>query len=264
MRSPSRRRRNGMFEYLGDTERGERGWTMVLDKGLGLNALEDLLAVGGSFIRLVKFGWGTSMLLDRDLLARKIEAIRARRLEVCPGGTFLELAYARGEVARFFSELRDLGFSSVEVSDGTVDISSRAKLDLIKRARDLGFNVLSEVGKKTLAEDMRLGFDERAQLVCRELAAGSEKVILEARESGSLGIFEPGGEVREELVTALADRLPVDRLLFEAPRKDQQVWLIRRFGPGVHLGNVPPDDVLSLETLRQGLRGDTLQDLLST
>lgn len=252
-----------MFEYLAADDGVDRGWTMVLDKGLGLHALDDLLAVAGSFIRIVKFGWGTSMVLDREVLVRKIGRIRDRGLEVSPGGTFLELAYARDEVARFFTELEELGFTSVEVSNGTVDIPLPAKLDLIKRARDRGFNVLSEVGKKTLAADLRMGFDERVTAVCRELQAGSEKVILEARESGSLGIFEPGGEVREDLVAALVGRLPVDRLLFEAPRKDQQVWLIRRFGPGVHLGNIQPDDVLSLETLRRGLWGDTLPDLLS-
>jgi phosphosulfolactate synthase (CoM biosynthesis protein A) len=249
-----------MFDCLGTFRRDLKGMTMVLDKGLGLHGLEDLLSVAGSYVQIVKFGWGTTKVIDRPLIGKKIELIRARGIHVCPGGTFLEIAVSRQAVGPFLAEAKSLGFSCIEVSNGMLDIPLPCKLDLIKQARDAGFTVVSEVGKKTAEEDSLLDAKARRLQVERELEAGSWKIILEARESGSLGIFDKGGKVRADFVDELVRDLDVEQIIFEAPLKEQQVWLMRRFGSGVHLGNVSPADALALETLRQGLRADTFKD----
>lgn len=250
-----------MFEYLESEARDLDTVTMVLDKGLGLHALQDLLAISAPYIQIIKFGWGTTSVIDADLIRKKIELIQARGIHACPGGTFCEIAYARNRVPEFFADLKALGFSCLEVSDGTVEMPPGAKLDLIRRARDEGFTVVSEIGRKTIEADDRLDVAARCREAEEEIEAGSWKVILEARESGSLGIFDAHGRVRESFVDDLTQRLDVTNVIFEAPRKHQQVWLIKRFGPGIHFGNIRPDDVVSLETLRRGLRADTFESV---
>lgn len=258
-----------MFDFLesgstrvgiGDGGAGHGGKTMVLDKGLGLSALDDLLQVASRYMAVIKLGWGTSVTYDEALLRDKLQRIRDAGVHVCPGGTLMELAYGKDAVEPCLRDLAALGFSAVEVSDGTVEMPLDAKLDLIRRAVDAGFVTLSEVGKKTSEEDQRMRLAERVEHIQRELEAGSWKVILEARESGSLGIFDARGEVKETFVDELVREVDIDKVLFEAPKKNQQLWLIRRFGPGVHLGNIAPEDVISVETLRRGLRADTAKD----
>ncbi|MFW6012244.1 MAG: phosphosulfolactate synthase [Gemmatimonadota bacterium] len=251
-----------MLENFREDERDGFGWTMVLDKGLGLNALDDLLVVAASYVQVIKFGWGTSGVLDPELVRTKTRRIRERGIHVCPGGTFLEIAYARDLVDEFLVDAQDLGFDSVEVSNGAVDMRHRAKLDLIGRAQSRGFVVFSEIGKKDPTKDRSMGIEERAEHAHRELEAGSEKVIMEARESGSLGIFDGSGSVRCDFLDSLVSLLDLQKILFEAPRKSQQVWLVKQFGAAVHLGNVAPGDAVALETLRRGLRADTLHDFL--
>lgn len=251
-----------MFDYIENGAGNHLGITMVLDKGMGLGALDDLLAVAGSFVQVVKFGWGTTVVYDPELVREKTRRIRQRGIEVCPGGTLFELAYARRAVDPFLDEVQALGFSAVEISDGTVEMPQESKLAVIRQVRERGLIAISEVGKKTLEEDSRLRPQDRIHAIRQELEAGSWKVILEARESGSLGIFDREGEVKESFVDELVAAVDPDQLIFEAPRKAQQVWLIRRFGSGVHLGNIPPEDLVSVETLRRGLRADTSLDLL--
>jgi phosphosulfolactate synthase len=173
---------------------------------------------------------------------------------VC-GGTLTELAIAQGRVEEMVGWLGELGLSHVEVSDGTITLDHDRKLELIERlARD--FTVFSEVGSK---DDERIMAPYRwVEQIGQELEAGAWKVIAEARESGSVGIYRHDGEVRQGLIDEIAHEIDPSRLVFEAPRKEQQVWFLKRFGPNVNLGNIPPADVLSLETLRLGLRSDTM------
>jgi len=235
------------------------GLTMVIDKGLGLRGLEDLLETAADGIDIIKLTFGTSAFYDRNLLSMKNAAIRGRGIEVMPGGTFLEVAIWQGVVGEYLDRARDLGFSAVEVSDGTVEVEPSVRRDVIRRARDLGFRVVTEVGKKDPLEAVPVAVQHA--LIAGDLDSGASHVIIEAREAGrGVGIFDRHGQTRFDEVEALVAGLPDPSVLvWEAPLKNQQQDLILRFGLNVNLGNIPPEDVLALEALRQGLRGDTLK-----
>ena len=230
----------------------EQGLTHVLDRGLSLAAVDGLAEVSGDYIDVVKLGWGTSLVTGN--LESKLERYRAHGLPVVFGGTLTELAIAQDRLDTLLSWMTGLGLEYVEISDGTITMHHEDKLELIERlARD--FTVLSEVGSK---DDTKIMAPYKwVELIKSELEAGAWKVITEARESGTSGIFRHDGEVRMGLIDEIVHAVPAEQLLFEAPQKDQQVWFIRRFGANVNLGNLHPDDVLSLETMRLGLRADT-------
>jgi phosphosulfolactate synthase len=230
----------------------EHGVTHVLDRGLSLAGVEGMVEVAGDAVDLVKLGWGTALATGN--LEAKLERYRAHGIPVVLGGTLTEIAIAQGRLDALLEWVRGLGIDHVEISDGTIDLDHGRKLALIERLAG-EFRVLSEVGSK---DDTRIMAPYRwVEQIRQELAAGAWKVIAEARESGTAGIYRPDGEVRMGLIDEIAHEIDPGRMLFEAPQKDQQVWFLRRFGPEVNLGNVPPDDVLSLETLRLGLRSDT-------
>lgn len=231
---------------------------MVLDKFLGVRAMEDWLAYASDFVDVVKFGWGTARVLPEAVLRDKLALLRNAGVKSCPGGTFMELAYLHRAVEPVLAEARELGFDCIEISDGTVDIPYADKLSLIRQARDMGFEVFSEVGKKSPFADQRLSFAERVEAVRRERDAGAAKVIIEAREAGTTGIFGSSGRVIPEYVENLVSHVGLDEIMFEAPQAKQQLWLIEHLGNDVNIGNVPPDGALNLETLRLGLRSDTL------
>lgn len=238
-----------------------RGITMVIDDGLGINQAQDLVAVGGPYIDLVKLGWGTSCFFPEELLREKIALYRDADCLVCPGGTLLEAAHDRGEIPAFFEAAARYGFNAIEVSNGIdTGIDAQVKRDLIKRSVDLGFRTLSEVGRKLPEEDRPLSSEDRIAEVQRDLEAGAFKVIMEARESGTVGIFAANGTVKSDLAYDLFLHLDPEDIIWEAPRKEQQVWLIRQLGEEVNIGNVAPGGLISLETLRHGLRGDTFRD----
>ena len=231
------------------------GLTHVIDKGLGPRAVEDLLETAGDYIDIVKLGWGTSWVTRN--LERKLAVLAGKPVVI--GGTFFEVVYVRDRLDDYKRWLSELGLTHVEISDGTVDIPRERKLELIADfARD--FTVLSEVGSK----DAEVVFAPYQWVgwIKEELEAGAWKVITEARESGTAGIFRPTGEMRTGLVDEIAHEVDVDDLIFEAPSKGSQAWFVKHFGPGVNLGNIPPDEVIPLETLRVGLRGDTLREIL--
>jgi phosphosulfolactate synthase len=230
----------------------EQGITHVLDRGLSVGEVEGLLEVAGASLDLVKLGWGTALVTGN--LERKLACYRASEIPVVLGGTLTELAIAQGRLERLVDWIRELGLAHIEISDGTITMPHEEKLGLIERfASD--FTVLSEVGSK---DDTRIMAPYRwVELIQKELEAGAWKVIAEARESGNVGIFRHDGEVRMGLIDEIAHAVTPDRILFEAPRKEQQVWFVRRFGPNVNLGNIVPEDVVSLETIRLGLRSDT-------
>jgi phosphosulfolactate synthase len=190
-------------------------------------------------------------------LKRKLEVLREKPVVI--GGTYFEAVYAKDRVDEYKSWLGELGLTHVEISDGTVEIPRERKLELIADfARD--FTVLSEVGSK----DSEVNYAPYlwVQWIKEELEAGAWKVITEAREGGTAGIFRPSGEMRTGLVDEIVHDIEVDDLVFEAPTKASQAWFVKHFGPGVNLGNIPPDEVIPLETLRLGLRGDTLKEVL--
>jgi phosphosulfolactate synthase len=211
------------------------------------------MEVTGGSVDLVKLGWGTALVTGN--LAAKLERYAAHGVPVVLGGTLCELAIRDGRVDAMVAWLHELGLRHVEVSDGTLALEPSHKQELIARlAKE--FTVLSEVGSKDAAEIMApYRWVEQIQ---GELEAGAWKVIAEARETGTAGIFRPDGEVRMGLIDEIAHAVDHERLLFEAPRKEQQVWFLKRFGREVNLGNIAPEDVLSLETLRLGLRSDTM------
>jgi phosphosulfolactate synthase len=231
------------------------GLTHVLDKGLGPRGWEDVLETGGDYISIVKLGWGTAYVTQN--LERKLDVLREKPVVI--GGTFFEVVYAKGKIDEYKSWLNSLGLTHVEISDGTVDIPRERKLELIADfARD--FTVLSEVGSKDSSVEYTAA--EWTQWLREELAAGAWKVITEAREGGTAGIFDSSGGMRTELIGEIALEVGPVNVIFEAPSKAAQAWFIKQFGPSVNLGNIAPEEVIPLETLRLGLRGDTLKEVL--
>jgi phosphosulfolactate synthase len=235
------------------TKPRQRGITHVLDAGLSVAQVDGLIEVAGGSVDLVKLGWGTALATGN--LDAKLARYREHGIPVVLGGTLTEIAIGQDRLEPLIEWLHDLGLEHLEISDGTITLEHERKLELIARlARD--FTVLSEVGSK---DDTRIMAPYRwVEQIQQELEAGAWKVIAEARESGTAGIFRADGEVRMGLIDEIAHAIDPDLILFEAPRKDQQVWFVRRFGPNVNIGNVAPADVLSLETIRLGLRSDTV------
>ena len=231
------------------------GLTHVIDKGLGPRAWEDVLETSGEYIDIVKLGWGTAYVTPN--LQRKLDVLKDKPVVI--GGTFFEVVYVKNKLDEYKQWLNELGLTHVEISDGTVDIPRERKLELIADfARD--FTVLSEVGSKD--SSVEYSADEWKRWLREELDAGAWKVITEAREGGTAGIFDSSGGMRTELIGDIAEAVGVDNVVFEAPTKAAQAWFVKRFGPTVNLGNIPPDEVIPLETLRLGLRGDMLKEVL--
>jgi phosphosulfolactate synthase len=230
----------------------QEGITHVLDRGLSVAQIDGLVEVAGEYVDFVKLGWGTAV-ATRNLEA-KLTRYRDHGIPVMLGGTLTELAIAQNRLDRLVAWLHELGLEHIEVSDGTINLEHDRKLELISRLAG-EFTVLSEVGSK---DDTRIMAPYRwVEQIESELEAGAWKVIAEARESGRVGIFRHDGEVRMGLIDEIIHAIEPQRILFEAPLKDQQVWFVRRLGPDVNLGNITPEDVLSLETVRVGLRSDT-------
>lgn len=234
------------------------GVTMVIDKGLGLESTRELLVLAGDYIDFIKLGFGTSAFYDAELLRAKIRLIRGHGVHVYPGGTFLEVAELQSATDAFLERAEALGFDYVEVSDGTLAIAPERRRRIIEAAIERGLGVVTEVGKKHPADRQPLEVQRRQ--IREDLEAGARFVIVEARESGvGVGIYGAGGEIDADALAALKTAAPPDRLVWEAPLKSQQEALIERFGPNVNLGNIHPQEVLALEALRVGLRGDTLR-----
>jgi phosphosulfolactate synthase len=231
------------------------GLTHVLDKGLGPRGWEDVLAMSGDYIDIVKLGWGTAYVTKS--LERKLDVLKEKRVVL--GGTFFEVVYVKNAFDDYKRWLQSLGITHVEISDGTVEIPRERKLELIADfARD--FTVLSEVGSK----DSEVVFApyEWVEWIKEEKDAGAWKVITEAREGGTAGIFRKDGDMRTGLIDEIAHEISLSDLIFEAPTKSSQAWFVKHFGPNVNLGNIPPEETIPLETLRLGLRGDTLKEVL--
>lgn len=241
----------------------DTGLTMVIDSGLGLAATKDVLSVSGRWIDHWKLSFGTSALMPERVLEKKLAVIRTAGLMVFPGGTLFESAVLNGYGDAYFEKAASLGFTAVEISEGTLDLPASRRMSSIQAAAAAGLTVISEVGKKDpLGQPTPRELAEQALM---DLEWGARWVVVEGRESGTgVGVFNNTGGVNTEAVEALAFHAgqALDRLVWEAPLKDQQVTFIQRFGPNVSLGNIDPTRVLALEALRANLRFETLQPLV--
>lgn len=233
--------------------------TMVIDKGLGPEYVEDFLRVNGDYFNFIKYGWGTSILYDDSIIKQKNELYDSYGIKSYTGGTLFELANSKNSVDEFFSEADRLGFTAVEISDGSTVIPADVRSEFIGMAKDLGFFTLSEIGKKNPEKDHEYSTGDRISLINADLDSGSDMVIIEGRESGkNIGIYDDKGNVRLDDLKEISGSVDGDRIMWEAPNKNQQIDLILNLGNDVNIGNVNTNDVISLETLRRGLRGDTL------
>jgi len=232
----------------------DQGLTHVIDTGLSTEEADGLMRTAAEHIDMVRLGFGSAYVTQG--LREKLERYRDHGVPVMVGGTLTELAWLQGRIDGLRKWLEELGIGDVEVSSGTVDMPAEQKAELIAAlAKD--FTVYAEVGEK----------DPRAllapyrwiELIQEALDAGATRVVCEGRASGDAGLYRPDGEARTGLIDEIAHAIDPGRLIFEAPRREQQVWLIGRFGPEVNLGNIRPDDAIPLETLRLGLRADTLK-----
>jgi phosphosulfolactate synthase len=235
----------------------EQGFTMVMDKGLSVREVEDFLEVGADYTDIVKLGWATSYVTGN--LQRKLDAYKAAGIPVYFGGTLFEAFIIRGQFDDYRRLLDQFGMEYAEVSDGSLELDHERKLEFI-RTLSKDVKVLSEVGSKD-AEKIIPPY-KWIQQMRTELEAGAIKVIGEAREAGNVGLFRSTGEVRSGLVEEILTQIPFEKILWEAPQKAQQVWFIKLLGANVNLGNIAPNEVISLETIRLGLRGDTFSHFL--
>lgn len=235
------------------------GLTMVIDKGMGAGYFKDWLETNGAYIDLIKIGFGTSVLYPTDVLREKIKVAKEHSICILPGGTFLELAVKQRVIDDFFSAVQRMGFTGLEVSDGTIELSRSERDALINRGKNSGFRVFTEYGKKEVGS--RIEQEHLAETIVMDISQGAELVTVEGRESGqNVGLFDASGNCDPEELQRLHEALPYkERLMWEAPLKSQQVSLIKTWGADIHLGNISPEDVLSVESLRRGLRSDTFR-----
>ena len=236
----------------------EHGLTMVMDKGLSIQEVTNFLSVAHPHVDIVKFGFGTSFVTPN--LKEKIDVYNSFNIPIYFGGTLFEAFLIRDQFEDYISVCREFGVSYMEVSDGSINITHAEKCGYIEKLTKYGI-VLSEVGSKDAAHIIPPY--KWIELMRSELNAGSSYVIAEARESGNVGIYRGSGEVREGLVQEILTQIPEEKIIWEAPQKTQQLYFIELVGCNVNLGNIAPTEVLPLETMRIGLRGDTFHLFLN-
>lgn len=228
------------------------GLTMVMDKGLSLEEARNFLSAAAPHVDVLKLGFGTSFVTPR--LREKIELYQSHNIPVYFGGTLFEAFLVRNQLDEYIKVVKDYGITYMEVSDGSITIPHSEKCGYIEKLAKLGL-VLSEVGSKD-AEHIIPPY-KWIELMRAELGAGATYVIAEARESGNVGIYRGSGEVREGLVQEILTQIPAEKIIWEAPQKAQQLYFLELIGCNVNLGNLAPHEVISLEAMRIGLRGDT-------
>ncbi len=233
------------------------GLTMVMDKGLSLREAEDFASVGSEYTDFVKLGFGTSLITPD--VEKKILLYHKAGMKVYLGGTLFEAFIARGMFDEYVDLLKSSGITMVEVSDGSFDFEHKKKLDYIRKL-SLDFTVISEVGSKK--KNVVFSPDQWVEMMRAELDAGSVRVIAEARETGTVGIYNDDGSVNSGLINSISKHIGFNNVLWEAPQKSQQAWFILNFGANVNLGNIAPYEIIPLESLRLGLRGDTFFSFL--
>ncbi|MDP6909374.1 MAG: phosphosulfolactate synthase [Flavobacteriales bacterium] len=235
----------------------DSGLTMVMDKGLSLRQAEDLVSASDHLVDLVKLGFGSSYITKN--LKEKIAIYQDAGIKVYLGGTLFEAFLIRGQFDDYRRLLNDLGLETAEVSDGSIELDHDKKCEIIHELSK-EFKTLSEVGSKEAG--IIIHPNKWKSMMKAELEAGSWKVIAEARESGNVGIYRPNGNAHVALIRKILEVIPSDKILWEAPIKSQQVWFIKLLGTNVNLGNISPAEIIPLETLRLGVRGDTFFNYL--
>jgi len=236
----------------------EKGITMVMDKGLSLREVENFLDVAGPHTDIVKLGWSTSFVTPN--LKEKLKIYRDAGMPTYFGGTLFEAFVIRKQFDDYRRVLDEYQMEYAEISDGSIDIPHQEKCEYIRKLSEQ-VTVISEVGSKD-AEKIFAPYKWIA-LMKAEIEAGSWKIIAEAREGGNVGIYRDSGEVRQGLVDEILTQVPEGTIIWEAPQKNQQVWFIKLIGANVNLGNIAPTEVIPLETIRLGLRGDTFDFFLN-
>jgi len=236
----------------------EYGYTMVMDKGLSIREVEDFLSVCSEYVDIVKFGWGTTYVTPN--LKDKIRIYDQAGIPTYFGGTLFEAFIVRNQFDDYRKILDKYNMSYAEVSDGSIELEHDIKCEYVRKLSEQ-VTVLSEVGSKD-AEKIIPPY-KWIQLMQAELDAGAWKVIGEARESGNVGLFRSTGEVRSGLVQEILTKIPFEKIIWETPQKPQQVWFIKLLGANVNLGNIAPNEIIPLETIRLGIRGDTFNHFLN-
>lgn len=234
------------------------GFTMAMDKGLSVREAEDFLSVSSEYVDIIKLGWATSFVTPR--LEDKLRVYREANIPVYFGGTLFEAFIVRNQFDDYRRVIDKFGLSHAEVSDGSIELPHEQKCEYIRKLTEQ-VTVLSEVGSKDA--DKIIPPYKWINLMQAELDAGAWKVIGEAREGGNVGLFRSSGEVRSGLVEEILTKIPFEKIIWEAPQKAQQVWFIKLLGSNVNLGNIAPNEIIPLETIRLGLRGDTFSDFLT-
>lgn len=230
---------------------------MVIDKGLSIRQAHDLIEVAAPLIDYIKLGFGTSLITGN--VKEKVKLFKSAGIHVYAGGTLFEAFWIRKSLHLYKEFIHEMGFDTVEISDGTVNMDHSEKCAYISEYSK-EFRVLSEVGQKD--ENSKLTNELWVTEMQQELTAGSSMVIAEARESGTVGIYDSKGSPQNDLINLITREIDTKRVMWEAPLKSQQAWFIKLLGSNVNIGNISPDDIVSFETLRLGLRGDTFFDVL--
>ena len=230
----------------------KNGVTMVMDKGISLRQAEDFVSVSSDYVDFVKLGFGTSLITKN--VKEKVKLYKEAGMKVYVGGTLFEAFVARNDFEGYLKYIEDLGMDCAEVSDGSIELVHEKKCEYIT-ALSKNYTVLSEVGSKE--EGVIIHPAKWISMMLNELEAGASKVIAEARESGTVGIYHKNGSAHTMLINRIVNKVKIENIIWETPQKSQQVYFLKLFGSNVNLGNIGVDDVIPLETLRLGLRGDT-------
>ena len=234
------------------------GLTMVMDKGLSLREAEDMLSISGDYIDIVKLGFGTAYVTPQ--LDKKIALYKSAGITLYFGGTLLEAFLIRNQLEDYIKLVEKYKLEYIEISDGSIIMPHEKKLQLIRRISKIA-TVITEVGSKE--EGILIHPNVWISMMQKEIEAGAWKVIAEARESGTVGIFRPNGKAHVVLINKIVAKVPQEKIIWETPTKSQQAYFIKLLGANVNLGNIAPSDVLPLETLRLGLRSDTFFSFLN-
>jgi len=240
------------------TKPRQYGYTMAMDKGLSVREVEDFLSMCSDHVDIVKLGWATSFVTP--VLKEKLEVYKQAGIPTYFGGTMFEAFIVRNQFEDYRKILDKYEMTFAEVSDGSIELDHDIKCEYIRKLSNQ-VTVLSEVGSKD--EEKIIPPYIWIKLMQAELDAGAWKVIGEAREGGNVGLFRASGEVRSGLVEEILTKIPFEKIIWEAPIKSQQVWFIKLLGPNVNLGNIAPNEMIPLETIRLGLRGDTFNHFLN-
>jgi phosphosulfolactate synthase len=250
-----------LVEEIGKREGKPRrnGLTMLIDKGVGLASFEETLQLAGGYIDFIKLGFGTTLLYPMEVLSKKLLLAKKAGVTLYPGGTLFELAYHHGFINEHFEFMKEAGFTHIEISDGTINLPEKERRSLIRESKEHGFTVITECGKKAVGSCLEI--EELEKTFYSDLESGASHVIVEGRESGeNVGIYDENGCADTEFLCAIEKVFSgeaMNHLIWEAPRKSQQIELILFFGKEVNMGNIQFEDAYNLECLRRGFRFDT-------